>query len=176
MNTSIHTSRMLRTTFFLLLMLLTGRMAFAQPDGFDDGPPDEKRKERIERLKRAYISEKLDLTVEEAEKFWPLYNEFNGKRESIRKAIRQAHKSMDAATSDKQVADLLDQIATKRKEEVDAETKFGKDALPVLGAEKTKRLMGIEQEFKKEMMQRLKERRENGQGPGGGQRGPRQGR
>lgn len=175
MNTTMHNRLTLRNAFLALLLLFSSWKAMAQPDG-PDGPQDEKRKERIERLKRAYISEKLDLTVEEAEKFWPIYNDFNGKRESIRKAIRQAHKSMDAATTDKQVSDLLDQIATNRKEEVEAEIKFGKDALPVLGPEKTKRLMGLEQEFKKEMMQRLKERRDNGQGAGGGQRGPRQGR
>ena len=34
-------------------------------------------KERIKAFKTAYITEQLDLSVEEAEKFWPVYNQYD---------------------------------------------------------------------------------------------------
>ena len=47
------------------------------------------QREEIEAQKRAYFTEKLNLTVEEAEKFWPLYNEFQDKRRALRAKRRE---------------------------------------------------------------------------------------
>ena len=41
-------------------------------------------KEKIKELKIAFLTEKLDLTVKEAEKFWPVYN----KHDAILREIR----------------------------------------------------------------------------------------
>ena len=57
----------------------------------------------------------------------------------------------------------------KRKEEVDLDSKFLKDCLPILGAKKVVTLSRLERDFRKKMMEALKERRQN---KAGGQRGP----
>lgn len=41
-------------------------------------------KEKIKALKIAYITEQLNLTESEAEKFWPLYNKFDEEMMSLR--------------------------------------------------------------------------------------------
>jgi len=70
----------------LLLMALTSiSLAWSQP-GPPPSPGGEKRKEKVEALKRSYFSEKLELTPAEAEKFWPIYNEFSKKEDALRKA------------------------------------------------------------------------------------------
>ena len=54
----------------MLVTLVSIALTWAQP-----GPPPpvgEKRKEKVEALKRSYYSEKLALTPAEAEKFWPI--------------------------------------------------------------------------------------------------------
>lgn len=48
----------------------------------------DKRHEKIKALKTAYITEKLALTSTEAEKFWPIYNNYDDKFHELRKKER----------------------------------------------------------------------------------------
>ena len=47
-----------------------------------------KIKDRIEPLKIAYITQKLGLTSEEAQKFWPVYNKFNDDLQKLRSSTK----------------------------------------------------------------------------------------
>jgi hypothetical protein len=137
--------------------------------------PSKDQKERVEALKRAFITEKLNLTVAEAEKFWPVFNEFEEKRKEVKKAIKLAHKACeDDPKNEKLLLEKVAVITQKRKEEADLDEKFMKDVLPILGAERTGKLLGIEEEFRKKLMDELKERRggPGGDGPGPGGRPP----
>jgi len=42
------------------------------------------RNDKIKALKTAYITEQLELTKAEAEKFWPVYNAFEEKRSALK--------------------------------------------------------------------------------------------
>ena len=57
--------------YSLLILLLFTSLGFSQ--GFRD------KKEKIKALKIAFISQKLSLTTEQAEKFWPIYNKYEDK-------------------------------------------------------------------------------------------------
>jgi hypothetical protein len=153
-----------------LLMLFFALFAFmnVSAQGEDEL---ESRRERIERMKRTFISERLNLTVAEAEKFWPVYNEYNDRKMAIRKELGKLNKQLKAATTEKEVNDGIAAISKKKQEDLANDEKFAKDVLPILGSQKTVTMMGLPQEFKKEVMERLRERRQQG---GGGQgRGPR---
>src|ERR1035441_8570820 len=63
--------------FFLALMLFCPFAMFAQ-DKTD-------RKDKIETMHIAYLTQKLDLTPAEAEKFWPVYNQYKADMEQLRK-------------------------------------------------------------------------------------------
>jgi hypothetical protein len=47
------------------------------------------RKEQLESQKVAFITKQLSLTIEEAQRFWPVYNEFQQKKEEINRNKRQ---------------------------------------------------------------------------------------
>lgn len=147
----------------LILLMFSGFAMQAQ----EDDEPDGKQKEKMEALKKAFITEKLDLTSAEAEKFWPIFNEFDKKKKETRKAIKQAHQAIEKDSSnEKLILEKSDFIAQKKKEEADLEAKLIRDCLPVLGAAKTAKLMGLEEEFKKKLMDELRERRGEGGRPG----------
>jgi hypothetical protein len=59
---------------FLILFLIT-TFSYGQ---------NGKKLERIKALRIAYISNKLNLTSEEAEKFWPVFNTFDTKQFDLR--------------------------------------------------------------------------------------------
>jgi Spy/CpxP family protein refolding chaperone len=115
------------------------------------------RKEKVESLRIAYISEKLDLTPEEAQRFWPVYNQFRDQQKAI---VREARadknlSEMSAAEADAQVNKNLE-----REEKMLALRKdFHKKLKGVIPSEKIVRLQNIEQDFKKEVLERVKERR-----------------
>ena len=71
MKTVVNT---LRATVLLLFIC---SLAWAQdPEEMETVRQDPKAQERINNLRIAYLTEKLGLTSEQAEKFWPVYREF----------------------------------------------------------------------------------------------------
>ena len=77
-------------TLFLIAALLVSHLGFSQ-DKQDD---ELSRKEKIKRLKIAFITKELDLTVDQSEKFWPVYNELESKVEDEKKARRKTAKEL----------------------------------------------------------------------------------
>ena len=161
----------LKNFTLMLLFGLAALFAAAQPD---DEPVDGKRKEKLAALKRAYITDKLELSSAEAEKFWPIFNEFEKKRDVLRKEIASLNDKVNGESiTDKELIETIDAIDKKRKEEVDLDSKFLKDCLPVLGAKKVVILSRLERDFRKKMMEALQERRQNREGgPRGRPNGP----
>ena len=80
---------MKKLLYILFFMTLLGVSA--------QGPEARKK---IEAAKIALITERLDLTPEQAEKFWPIYREFGTKRKEIRRDLDAARKNFDPNKSD----------------------------------------------------------------------------
>ena len=76
---------MKRILFFVLLISLMG-----SPNWADAQPPNQ---ERVEALKVAFITRQVQLTPEEAQKFWPIYNGYDQTMRSMLKAARQKGES-----------------------------------------------------------------------------------
>lgn len=121
--------------------------------------------EKVKQLKIAFLTEKLDLSVEEAQVFWPLYNEHEDKRDVLEKKIRQDYRKIKDTENQLSETDLiskLDRITKSRIEMAEMDTQFLKSCLPVLGAQKCSKLISAEEEFKKEIMRELRDRRHEG--------------
>lgn len=88
----------MKKVFTIITLVFAGLVAYSQ-----EPPPDvqknEKVAETIEALKVAYITKELELNAEEAQQFWPTYNNFSNE---IKKA-RQEHKDDDIAFEEKRV-------------------------------------------------------------------------
>src|SRR6185503_11465850 len=63
---------------------------------------DSKAQEKIKAARIAFITERLGLTPEEAEKFWPVYREFSMKRQEIKMQFKENRKNPDPAKSTEQ--------------------------------------------------------------------------
>ena len=155
---------MKNTICLMLVTLVTISLSWAQP-----GPPPpggEKRKEKVEALKRSYYSEKLALTPAEAEKFWPIYNEFSKKEDALRKEGKGNKKKGEQPNfTEKEALTEIDRIAVQKKSHIDLETQFLKDCMPVLGASRTMQLTQIDRDFQRELLEHMRERKEGGKGP-----------
>jgi hypothetical protein len=86
--------------------LLPILLLFVSFNFYAQGESMKEKKEQIKALKVAFITDELSLTTNEAEAFWPLYNQFEKKQNEIR------HKKMKSFM-DRMDNDELDKITEK---------------------------------------------------------------
>jgi len=146
----------------LLLMMMAATVINAQKDG--DRPGMEKMRERIKAERIAFITEKVALTTDEAQKFWPIYNSFSTEIENIRKELRSLRMGR-VRNLDKLSEKELDESFAKELALLDKQNSLLKDnhnnIRKVLPAAKVALLYDAEKKFKMELMRKMKERREN---------------
>jgi hypothetical protein len=152
-----------------LLTLLYGIViAFSLNAQQDDPEPphqlDPKAQEKINSLRIAYLTDKLGLTSEQAEKFWPIYREFAQKRMDIRGELRQAARGIDKNHPDPKKQQELVDLSLKVKQRVlDLEKDYSGRLLKVVTAEQMLRLPNAEAEFRGYLNDLLQQRRLNQQ-------------
>lgn len=116
------------------------------------------RASQIKQMKIAFLTKELDLTVAEAEKFWPMYNQLEKDRLSLRKRGIEEKNNATARWSeitDKE-ADLLLQEYLKLKEaETQLEAKYIEDFKKFLASKKVLRLFAAERKFQQMLLNRL---------------------
>ena len=110
--------------------------------------------ERIEAIKVAFITKKLDLTTEEAQKFWPVYNNYQKELIELMRKRREDRQKTDIAPNDKINADL-----TYESRILDLKKKYKKLYLKAIPADKVLLLYQAEREFREHLIKQLNHRR-----------------
>ncbi len=119
-------------------------------------------KEKIEAQKVAFITERLDLSVTEAQQFWPIYNAYEKRIHSMRRNdLKEVRESMREGNLSESVAQkLLDKFMLVEDNMHKAKKQLVKDLSSVLPAQKIIALKASEDAFNKKLMQTLQQRRE----------------
>ncbi|MEP6583661.1 MAG: hypothetical protein ABJA90_05330 [Ginsengibacter sp.] len=117
--------------FVLILALFFSgfSIVYAQAD-------DDPRGEKIQALKIAFITQKLNLTTDEAQKFWPVYNQYD---QEIRGVDRT-----DVIPSEEKLLNI-------RK-------KYQPSFEKVIGPQRLNKLFNAERDFRTVLIRRLKDR------------------
>ncbi len=136
----------IRHILVVVMVVFTTSVSFAQPGKAD----------KVEALKVSFITEKINLTPQEAQNFWPLYNEYNDKIKFTRKAFRQQYANVNDFKSDKEADDYLAAELKLRQTEVDLQKEYFDKFKKILGSKKTGLLRKAEEEFKKEVLKIFK--------------------
>ena len=141
---------------FPILFLLITSISFAQ--GFRD------KKDKVKALKVAYITEQLDLTTEEAQKFWPIYNTFDDKQaelrhEKMRAILDRFEPGSVEKLSEKEASALLTQMETIEENLFTLRKKFIKDLQGVISAKKIIKLKKSEEDFNRRLLKQIREKR-----------------
>jgi hypothetical protein len=116
--------------------------------------------EKIQNLRIAYISEKLGLTPEQAEKFWPVYREFVQQRNALRKEWKTAQRAVGPGNTDpKKQQELVDLGLQIKQKELDLEKDASGRLLKVINAQQYLNLKKAEQDFRAMIINQLQQRR-----------------
>jgi len=112
------------------------------------------KKDRVETEKIAFITKELELTSEEAQKFWPVYNEYSNEREELRKQRRESIKVTEEMT-DAEATKAIENMLTLREKELALQREYINKFLEVLPGKKVAKLYNAEEKFKRMLLDRL---------------------
>ena len=119
------------------------------------------KKDKINALKVAFLTEKLNLSTKEAQEFWPLYNQYESNKESLRhvqwREVRS--KIKDASDiSEKEAQALVEKYLDYEQEEEKIEKDYLEAVSKAISAKKTLLLLRSEEEFKKQLIKQYREK------------------
>ena len=145
----------LMTKIFLILFVST--TLWAQNE--DEIARNPKAQDKIKAARIAFITERLELTPEEAERFWPIYKEFTNKRMELRQQFEQARKNPNPNKSMEQYnSDLVDLNLKLKQEELNMEKDYSRKIMDVVPAHKLMALKKAEDDFRRLVLQQIQQR------------------
>lgn len=118
------------------------------------------KKDKIEAAKIAFITQQLNLSPQEAEKFWPIYNEEQDKLDAIkarRREFKKVREDLDHAT-DKEIDMFLASEVALKQREAEIMKEYNEHFKKVLSPRKVAKLYKAEDDFKKELLKQLKDK------------------
>ena len=135
----------MKTLKTILACLIVSKASFGQVQKL--GNPEARAAElkKIQAMEMAFITKELNLSPDEAQKFWPVFNQYRNELRTI-------------ATENKQKDHL-----EKQQKMLDLRKKYREDFSKVMNQERANKVFGAEDEFKslvrREFQKRQEERR-----------------
>jgi hypothetical protein len=137
-------------------LLLIGTTVFSQ-----NGNQAQQKKEKIDAQKVAFMTQKLNLTPEESQKFWPVYDQYDAQKETINKTQRQQTKRFkDAELTDAQADSLITAEIVHDQSILDLKKEFIPKFKEVLPASKVAKIPEAERQFKEMLLKLVKEQKQ----------------
>lgn len=145
----------MKTFTFTLLILFLSINSFSQ---------DGNKKDRIKALKTAFITQELDLSKEESEKFWTIYNAYDEKvfelrHQKLRAILDKCRPENMDKLSEKEASALLQQINAIEEELYVLRKKLINDLSLQITAKKIIKLKKAEDGFNRQLLKQVRERR-----------------
>jgi hypothetical protein len=117
--------------------------------------------ERLEAMKIGFITERLNLSSDEAKIFWPVYNKFTNDlkklRQSTKGKIAEEMSDMPAMT-DAEAEKVLNDMVSFKINEAELLKKYATEFKKVLPVKKVVLLFKAENDFKRELLKKLSQR------------------
>jgi hypothetical protein len=138
-------------------------MLFISFTFYAQGERMREKKEQIKALKVAFLTTELNLTTNEAEKFWPIYNTFDDKQFELRHQKMKAFmKRMEDGSidkmSEKEASAFLNQMESTEEELFLLRKKFISTLKGILPATKIIKLKKSEEDFNRKLLQQYRDK------------------
>ena len=130
--------------FFSLILGAT----FAQRSGERYDP------EKLKAAKVAYITTRLDLNSDQAEKFWPIYNEFSDKREAMIREMAELNNRRDQQITEEEAKIRIAKKFEIQQKLLNEEKSFVEKVSKVISYNQIFLLNGLSRDFARYIYQR----------------------
>ena len=144
-------------------LVIVSVVCFAQGERKDSKPRGNNNREEIKAEKVGFITSKLDLTVEEAQAFWPVYNKYEKDVAAANKEVRKAFNALkvkgDEKVSDAEMTQRINAYIAAKEKVAKVTGTYNKDFLKVLPASKVAKLYQAEEMFMHKMIDRFAQKK-----------------
>lgn len=113
---------------------------------------------KLNAVRNAYINKRLELTPDEADRFWPIYNQYQGELGSV---LRQ--RRINNSNPQPNGIDQVDRDINYEQQILAIRKRYRDEFLKVLPPDKVSLLYKSEREFKDELIKQLGERKQQQQ-------------
>jgi hypothetical protein len=119
--------------------------------------------EKFNTYKIGFFTKKMNLSSEEAERFWPVYNEYQKQKMQIQKSrillIREFNQN-ESSLSDSQLREMGDKLIKYISDESSMAVEFHKKIREILPPAKVIRYYQAENQYKIQLLKELQENRQ----------------
>lgn len=129
----------------IILLLGIGTSALAQRPPVDQ--------EKLQAARIAFITTRLDLKPEQAEKFWPIFNQYNDQREKTMRQISELGRGVETVGED-EAKSRIQQRLKLQSELLEKEKGFVNEVSKVLSSKQILMLNNIARDFNRQLYQR----------------------
>lgn len=129
----------------IILLLGIGTSALAQRPPVDQ--------EKLQAARIAFITTRLDLKPEQAEKFWPIFNQYNDQREKTMRQISELGRGVETVGED-EAKSRIQQRLKLQTELLEKEKGFVNEVSKVLSSKQILMLNNIARDFNRQLYQR----------------------
>jgi hypothetical protein len=147
--------QILKIFLVIAMYVVSQNISYSQPDR-----AFQKKKEQIKAQKIAFITSQLNLTPQEAEKFWPVYNESEVKKEEIKKEFMKSEEIEDIdieKLTDEEATKIADDQIIMAQRLLDLQKEYHIKYKSILPIKKIVKLYQAEKEFRHVLLQRIRE-------------------
>lgn len=147
----------MKKIIFVFAILLLNVSLYAQ---FEEASLDPATESRIEAQRVAYITNQLELTPEESQKFWPVFNQLKSEIKELKKSNRKSKKDINLdSLSDQEIEELLNAQFDFEIKEIELKRSYFQKFKTILPIKKVAKLAMVDRAFKKEIFKRFREER-----------------
>jgi hypothetical protein len=119
-------------------------------------------REKLDAYRVGFFTKKMNLTSEEAEKFWPAYNDYQKKKNELQRErimlVRDFNQN-ESALSDKDLTEIGDNLIATFSRENELAQEFHKRLRELLSPDKVIRYYQAENQWKTQLLNELQENR-----------------
>ena len=145
----------MKNILIILCLVLGTSITFAQR-GRED------KNDKIKALMVTHISKDLGLSAQEAEKFWPVFHDYNLRKDDLRGKKRKLLRDLDGkldGLSDVDAQKFISEMDDIDADETKLETSSKNDIIRIIGAKRFLMLKRSEMNFRRNMLEEFKDRK-----------------
>ena len=154
MNTIMKINKTVLIPIFALISILLTNVTKAQQSRIDLA-------NKIQTQRIAFFTDRMGINSAEAQKFWPIYNEYNGKKIKLmaeKNRLIKVYKENSATMTENDIDVTINKYVQSLKAEAALFEEYNKKFRQVLPANKIMKLYLAEVEFKTILLKQIKER------------------
>ncbi|MBZ9630158.1 hypothetical protein LB465_05150 [Salegentibacter sp. LM13S] len=138
---------------FIILLMFSGLWQMQSQDR------DHSHREKIKELKTAFFTQELNLDKQKAQKFWPVYNEYESNLHELRKREHRDLPNLECISED-DAEEMLEEYVTIEKQDYVLKQKLFKDLKEIMSAQEIIKLHKLEDEFHKKLIKEYRSRKD----------------